>query len=488
MIAGRGAFTSPGKGDQTWWMHTTTRRSMVEKTAREFEGVELGDPRRDARVLTMATALAAGPHRSFPKTFRTEAELQAGYRLLRNSHVDWRDLLEPHVECTVERARAAGIVLAVHDTSTMTFNGKSRAETLGVIENGAQGFFLHASLAVSADNLRRPFGVLGLHPIAREEQLKLSKSKQVMRSRNKAPKSKESDRWLAGAQEAQQRFGPETKVVHVMDRESDSFLVMAPLVEDERHFVIRAKHDRVLEDGLKLWATMEVLEGEALREVALSERKLLNRRYAQPARKARMASLHFRARKVVLPKPRDTKSAIESIEVYVVHVYEPSPPTGEPPVEWMLLTTEQVRTFEDALRVIDWYRARWVIEEYFKALKTGCAYEKRQLETFPALLNALALLAPIAWALLLLRNTARDTPDAPASDIFSSNELQLLQVLSKRVKLTKESTIRDAMLALAGIGGHLKRNGEPGWQTLADGFHEFLAGQRILSATRGVKF
>lgn len=460
---------------------------MVQQIAEEFEGVELGDTRRDARALILATTLAASPHASFPRALRAEAELQAGYRLLSNRRVDWRDLLEPHVENTVERARAAGVVLAVHDTSTMKFKGDGRVGELGVVENDGSGFFLHASLAVSADNLRRPLGVLGLLPMLREEQPKLSKSKQVMRSKKKDQKDKESDRWRVGALAVQERFGSETKVIHVMDRESDNFTLMAALREAGSRFVIRAKYDRVLEDDSKLWETVEAIEGKALRDVPLSARKHINKRYAHPARNERMASLHFRARKVVLPKPPEAKAVLRSLELNVVHVYEPDPPAGEPAVEWLLLTTEPVRTLEQVLQVVDWYRARWVIEEYFKALKTGCAYEKRQLETLRALLNALALLAPIAWALLQLRSTARESPGAPASDIFSNQELRLLRALSLRVKLATKPTIHEAMLAIAGLGGHLKRNGDPGWQTLGDGFLEFLAAQRTLAAVRRAK-
>ena len=115
---------------------------------------------------------------------------------------------------------------------------------------------------------------------------------------------------------------------------------------------------------------------------------------------------------------------------------------------------------------------RWV-REFFKSLKTGCAYEKRQLETQHALLNALAVLAPIVWRLLVLRQLARERPEAPASHLLTIEELKLLRALSKRVKLPDEPTLQDAMLAIAGIGGHLKRNGPPGWLTLGRGFNDF---------------
>ena len=81
------------------------------------------------------------------------------------------------------------------------------------------------------------------------------------------------------------------------------------------------------------------------------------------------------------------------------------------PVRWVLLTTLPVDSVEQVELVIDCYRRRWLIEEYFKAIKTGCAYEKRQLESSDTLLNALALFVPLLGVCSQLRYLARETPD-----------------------------------------------------------------------------
>ena len=141
-----------------------------------------------------------------------------------------------------------------------------------------------------------------------------------------------------------------------------------------------------------------------------------------------------------------------------------------------MYTNEPIDTPEQILQVVDWYRARWTIEEYFKVLKTGCAMEKRQLADSYALSNALALLAPIAWRLLLLRNEARDQPKSPATQVFESDEIEVLRAaVVKRRRLPENPTVLDAMLSIASLGGHLKHNGPPGWQTLA-GSYEKLCG------------
>jgi hypothetical protein len=89
-----------------------------------------------------------------------------------------------------------------------------------------------------------------------------------------------------------------------------------------------------------------------------------------------------------------------------VLVHEVGAPNYAETVEWKLLTNLPIDTPEQVAAIVDAYRARWVIEEFFKALKTGCAYEKRQLETFRALMNALAIFSVIAWRLLVLRHVA----------------------------------------------------------------------------------
>jgi len=138
-----------------------------------------------------------------------------------------------------------------------------------------------------------------------------------------------------------------------------------------------------------------------------------------------------------------------------------------------LLTNLPIGTPDEIAYAVDCYRARWVIEEYFKALKTGCQYEKRQLESAHSLLNALAVLAPVAWRLLLLRHLGRHAPKRPATDALTPSQVEVLRAVAKR-PMPKRPTVQDAMLAIAGLGGHLPRNGDPGWLVLGRGMHDLL--------------
>ena len=187
--------------------------------------------------------------------------------------------------------------------------------------------------------------------------------------------------------------------------------------------------------------------------------------------------MSFCAGSVTLLRPdRAAKTLLAELDVNVVHVIERDPPLGCEPVEWFLLTNQSIDTDELVLRVVDEYRTRWGIEEFFKALKTGCGYEKRQHESKHALLNALAISLPIAWALLLLRSASRDarTRDQPATEVFNPRQIEILRRKSQG-KLGPAPTVREAVLALARLfGGLLRGNGDPGWLVLARAYESLL--------------
>lgn len=189
-----------------------------------------------------------------------------------------------------------------------------------------------------------------------------------------------------------------------------------------------------------------------------------------------MAHLSIAGATVALKQPLSKRKhsrfeAPASLTINVVRVWESEPPEGESPVEWYLYTTEPIETPEQLLSVVDHYRARWVIEEYNKAIKTGCAFESRQLVDYESLVNLLAIFAPIACRLLLIRSEAARDPEASALSVVSEDELNVLRVLGRR-KLSPSPTTKEIYFAIAALGGHIKYNGNPGWLTLARGFEK----------------
>lgn len=267
-----------------------------------------------------------------------------------------------------------------------------------------------------------------------------------------------------------------------MDREADDYQMFDALVRDGYRFVARALNDRIVvtESGLsKLRAVLREQPAIAEREVPLTRRRASNPNprssKIHPPRNARTATLHYAATRVMLKRPLSRRahdtSPLPTLQLNAVHVWEPTPPEGEQAIEWVLYTSEPIETVEQQLAVVDYYRARWVIEEYIKAIKTGCRFEQRQLEDYEGLTNLLATFAPIAYQMLLLRSEARRTPDADARSVLTADQIDVLRVLG-RTKLSAEPTVREAYLAVAALGGHIKWNGNPGWQTLAHGYEK----------------
>ena len=420
----------------------------------------------------------------------SDGELEGVYRLLGNDKVEPDAILAPHIAATFRRARENPLCLVVHDTTEFKFNGHAERDGLGLLTGSGQGFFGHFALAVVPGPTRIPLGVCGLERMTR--QVRKSQVRKPHSYYTAQDPTRESLRWLRVLQAVEeQRSGFEC--IHVMDREADMFDLMSLALDLDARFIIRGNKVRALADELGLVG--DVLPGihaQTTREAQLSRRVPSRRHqtiqprpstkkrkpYARPprqsfvARQQRSAILSVGATSVQLRRPQTAQSARESININIVYAWEASPPDGEEPVDWLLFTTERVDAINDLHAVVDHYQSRWLIEEYFKALKTGCAFEKRQLESYHSLSNALAVFSVVAWRLLLLRAVSRISPDALATSVLSSSQLQLLQHRLKMRNALK--TAQQALFAVARLGGHLKSNGDPGWLSLGRGFEKLL--------------
>jgi hypothetical protein len=455
----------------------------VDRILSAFETVELGDPRRSERLTHTLRKLAGSPEATIPEAMGSDAELEGAYRLLRNPRVTLEKLTLAHAEATAKRARAAGAVLVIHDTTTCEFAHAAAAE-VGYLSTGKAGFMAHYSLAVTADECRQPLGVADISTIFRSRPPKKRSGRKAKRrsgfETRKNPE-RESLRWLRGFDSAAQRLGC-NDVVHVADREGDSYDIFTGAIKKGHRFVIRARvtgRRARLRDGTEgtIQTLAEACEGILTREVTLSTRTKRPEPASakvHPPRATRKATLSFSAATVTLPKPRYMPSTTKSVTINMVRVYEDHAPKGQPAVEWILFTTEPIATVADIAKIVDIYRARWLIEECNKALKTGCKYEQRQLESRQSLLNLLAMTLPIACELLWLRSCARSTPDLPAGRVLAPVQLQILRALSS-YQLPRRPTVRDALLAVAALGGHIRSNGDPGWLVLHRGLTKLLA-------------
>jgi hypothetical protein len=448
---------------------------VFDQLASEMAQAELGDARRSRRLGLIVEALVTGVGKSLPKALVSEAALEATYRLMSNEAVTPERILAPHVVATCERAEEAECILAIHDTTECEFTGDHARAGLGWLSPRRQGFFAQVCLATSLDGV--PLGILDLHTWVRTHRVPGPKKRATYAYQTRAVK--ESDRWCEGAARVESRLRPRARVIHVMDREADFYRLETALVEASAEFVIRGSHlERRLADGSTLDDATHGIKARLSRDVPLSYRTGKNRNGKHPARSARAAELFAGATTVPIKRSWSIPSSVGlEFNLNVVHVWEPEPPDGEPAVAWTLLTTLPIETADQIAFVVDVYRQRWIIEELFKALKTGCQYEKLQLETAPALLNALAIMLPIAAGILALRHIAGSNPHAPADEVITPLQRKILLVHEHTRQLPLD-TAADALGAVARLGGHIKNNGDPGWIVLARGYEELLTLER----------
>ena len=457
----------------------------------EFGRCGLGHAARRNRLIQCASQLYANAAASIPVASRTWSEAKGFYRFCDNREVTHDAILHGHFEATVDRASNVRRVLVAADTTHCSFGGRQDTDLGPVDTTGAsRGFMCHSALAFDADT-GRPLGLLAQRVWARSQTPHRKSDSQGRRSR-----PRESFKWSEVAEAADRylsRLGPaKPQIIELFDAEGDHYETIERLQELDHHFVIRACRDRLL-DTEDSDAPEDVDEQE---DVHGPERKYLSEAAATapmvgtfaahipPRRKraAREAVFDVRVTTVLLRPPRSRDREGASLEVSVVYACErEARPEGEQ-IRLLLLTREPAANLREAQQVVHQYLARWLIEDFHKAVKTGCSFENRELQTLARLTNLLAITCPIAVQMLALRHVVRQQPQAPASTILSPTQLKALRTLSS--KLAANPTAYAALRAIAGVGGFLgrKHDGEPGWLTLWRGFRDLLLAERVLSS------
>lgn len=446
----------------------------------EFQGVSLGDARLAERLQRIVALATADPAESFPEQMASVADREALYRFLSNPKVTLAGVLQGHIHQTHARMTDHAIIRIVHDTTAFRFAGDRTG--LGVIRGKTMGFLGHMALAVTADETREPLGVVAVHPYIHAEAIShrgITQTERMQATHAKPRAAKESARWERTALEVSAALPPGVEAIHVMDQDADDYDLLAAVSDAHLRYVVRASPERKTTSQQRVKDVLGKQPATLFRTVAVTARRpheSARTKGRHPVRLEREATLQVRWGPITLPRQCRSASAHRTVSLTAVHVWEPDPPSGEVPIEWMLFTSEPVQCVDDAEAVVDHYRARWLIEEYFKALKTGCAFETRQLTTFEGLVRALAIFIPMAWRLLVLRHLGRATPARPIEPPLDPEQLDLLRKLltQRHYHLSLRPTIRDVMLGIAALGGHIRNNGDPGWLVLGRGLTRLL--------------
>jgi hypothetical protein len=282
---------------------------------------------------------------------------------------------------------------------------------------------------------------------------------------------RESQVWERSVQ-AMGRVPEKKQWIYVGDRGSDIYAFWQVCQELGYDFVIRLAQDRrafLEEEAEEDDPTIHPLKTLA-RSLPAQDGRVLEIP-AQRQRPAREAFVQISWQQVRLQAPTHAaKQDQTEISAWVVRVWEPEPPEGSEPLEWLLLTTVPIANSQNAWQRVKWYKWRWLLEDFHKVLKTGCRMEDRLLQTVAAQWRLLALLTPMAMRLLWLRQTAQLSPDTPATEVVSQELVLLVTLLDKRPGAAL--TTKQLWHTIARFGGYLDRKSDPppGWQTLWQGW------------------
>lgn len=440
-----------------------------------FGHAELGDHRRTRRLVETFRQMICHPDGTLPHKMAGPADLKALYRLCDSEAVSHEALVDAMREYTMRRIeRHNGTVLVVHDATELDYTTlQSLADQLGQIGNGHhRGYVCQNVIAVDPQTGE----LLGLLDQVLHRRDRVARTETLTQSRNR--ESRESLLWLKGTQSL-----PDSgKLVDVCDRGADTFEFFEHEFQSGRRFVVRngkprkvrAGHDKTVHDeSEEIHYLKDYVQG--LGELGRFTRDVPK----QKGRKARKdAEFAVRGGPILLlpPHAKHGNHGNDPLPIYAVYVSEVSdPPEGETAIDWVLLTNEPVHTYDDARRVIEWYEHRWVIEEYHKAMKTGCRIETLQFTAVDRLQPAIALLSGVALTLLNLRDASRrsDAHDRRAQELIAPDYVEVLS-LWRYQQCRSDLTVHDFYYALARLGGHQNRkhDSRPGWLVLWRGWHK----------------
>ena len=443
----------------------------------------LPDKRLRNRLEDIVESFASRPDSSIPEATGNRNDMDAAYEFFKNPRVTPGGVVSTSLPYTLENLQGCSRVLAVQDSTDLNYSELDDTDGLGYTDgHDTRGLKLHTTLAVRPDGLvagtltqqiwTRPF---------------IHKSRAASR-RHREAADKESFRWRDHAQLVCSILGEDVTVIHVADREGDIYDWFAAERPANSHLLVRvAQPTRIVvcasdstEGHLADVVAQQPLLGQHTIDVPRAE-----------GRPQRQATLSIRVAEVKLQPPHNARqrSSLPEVPVWVIEAIEENPPAGSKAIHWRLVTTEQIKTLDDAIRALKEYVLRWRIERFHFVLKSGFRVEKLELTTADRLANAVAVYSQAAIRVLRMTYLARLEPTLPASTEFTEEELEVLKAERNRQAKGKVSygplrTIEEAVRMVARLGGFLNRKGDgfPGVKVLWRGLralHHLVLGFRL---------
>lgn len=428
----------------------------------ELRSVDFNDKRLNDRFIRLTEQLSSKPTATIPSACGKWANTKAAYRFFDSAKVRPEIIRRAHIESTIERVIQHDCILAVQDTTNIDFSSHPATNGLGFLDNiFARGFKMHSCLAITTEGI--PLGLLHQDMWVRDYN---HIGKKYLR--DKLPtKNKESQRWITTVKKIENIIPDKVRVVVIGDRESDIYDLFAAPRRKGIDLLVRGNHNRKVNHERKY--LFPVIQKSPVKgEITIQ----LRRGDKRPQRRAKL-SVKYQKIEITPSDHHRNRASLKPVSLYAVGVDEIKPPAGQKGVSWLLLTTVDVNSLDDAVKVIEWYTRRWVIERYHYTLKSGCRVEDLELETVERLENAVATYCIVAWRVLWMTYEARENPDSSCIVILDTFEWKALCcfINKKREPPPNPPTVRDAVRSIAKLGGFLGRKGdkEPGVKTIWQG-------------------
>ena len=426
----------------------------------EFCHADLGDERLNSRLLTIVGNMSKQPSSSINVASGSFSEAKSAYRFFANPSITSEALLVPHQEQALRRSSKEDLILAIQDSTTFNFSSHPATTGLGSIGTShnynISGLNVHTTIGLSLSGT--PLGIINQQMWARSKETKNRATQNI--------KDKESYKWLSALEETK-HFEQEarTQVVTVADRESDIYEFLQTAEEQKASYVIRARFDRKLfgESRAKAPTISSYLDQGPLEPASYDIEVPIGRDIT----KKRKTRLEVRYKEICLRppnlRPEATERPLTPLIVTAIIAKEKTPPPGEKPIHWTLLTNIEVNTFEDVQERIRWYSLRWQIEVYHKILKSGLKIEECRLNEGEKLKKYATLCSVVGWKLHELTRLSRVTPEEPCTKLLTESEWKMLYAFihkSKKLPSTPPS-IGQATIWIAQMGGYLNRKRDP---------------------------
>lgn len=424
---------------------------------RELAEGRFPDPRLRARLGKLLGDLGRAVGGPLPLACQDWAATKAAYRFFDNPRVDEGVILAGHFAATAARfAATAGPILVLHDTTEFSFtrNTPGAVGQLSYVKarhvtHTVCGLLLHSSLVLTTAGL--PLGLAAAKFWTRKT-FKGTNALEGKVNPTRVPiERKESIRWPDALTESTRHLGEPARCVHVGDREADLFERFTAATAAGTHFLVRTCVNRFAGDGGT--TVGRVMAGEPVRGTHPVEVR-------DDQGQVSTATVEVRFRRLTVHPPVAKRRRCPPLELTVLHADERGRPAGRQPIRWKLLTDLPVDDLPSAIEKLGWYAQRWKIETYHKVLKSGCRAEQARLRTAERLTNLLAVLCVVGWRVFWLTMANRGAPDAPPEVAFAPAEVAVLDRVAGEPS-PGQRTVAHYLLAVARLGGHLARAGDP---------------------------